>query len=331
MPPHTRPPQLLVSPRRAAAALEEELAVGLGCAAAAAATIWEAQVAGGGGACAPCRAAASSRVASEVSRLRASVARQRQLLVEAADEPDWSPLAFSSPQSAPRRAVPLRAGQAVEEAQARLLVLLGLMHAILAAAAGGGGAPLRTRDDENDSGPDSGSDALSLGRLVGPCAPALRLLLSRLRERYTATVDDLSRGRTGGRSDAAAARVAAAAAAFEARTCAAVVGLLRAHRAEHAPVVPSRILLPFVALCWCTRALARNADEIGVAAAALLGRGAEEAVAAAAGTSGLERGAEAPRRGADDAGGDDAEADEYGGGASGACPVCGKRRARGQP
>ena len=294
--------ELMVAPRRAVEALKEELAVGLDCASAAAATIWEAQIAGGGGACGPCRSAASANVAAEVGRLRASLARQRTLLSEAADEPDWAPLSAAASSS---RALPLRAGQALEEAQGALVTLLGLMHAILEAAAAGGGrggAPDRVRPSASTAhltafvaasmaggkgaakpaavdpqsgcadGDDDCADSAALGRLVGPCAPALRLLLARLRERYGVLTSDLKRGSTGKAADAAAVAAGAAATAFEAKTAAVFVGLLRAHRVRGAPVVPSRVIVPFIALCWCTRALTRNADALGTAAAELLQR-----------------------------------------------------------
>jgi len=243
--------ELFVLPRRAAHALREELAGGLCSASTAVAAVWEAQLAGGGGACAACRAAAAADVALQVAALAASVARQRGLLAEMADEPDWAPLSAAS-----HAAPPIRACTVLVEEQARLVNLLGLMHAVLADAAS---------HDEGEA----------LGRLVTPCAPALRALLARVRERYAVLQEELLQGRRGDRSASSAARGSQALSAFEARTTAVFVGLLRAHRVQGAPVVPSRVIVPFLALCLCTRFLSRNVERMARAAADM---GAESGV-----------------------------------------------------
>jgi hypothetical protein len=279
--------ELCVAPRRGGAALRDEIASGLRAAARAAGAVAAGARGRGDSAhaacCAACGApcgdgdAADADARAHVGALRAGLARQRALLSEAADEPPW-PALPALRGSAPPPPLPLRACGALLELQAQLLTLLRLLSALLAATDAAASSP------GGDAGaPDAAAEAAA--RLVAPCTPALRALLLRLRGRYEALRAELLVADSAAllTSSAAAGCTAAAAAAasgeLEARNSAAFVALLRAHRADGAPVVPSALILPFHALVWAARALARHADALaqGVREATL----PDEAAAAA--------------------------------------------------
>jgi hypothetical protein len=322
--------ELCVAPRRGGAALRAEIAAGLRAAAHAAAAVAAGARARTRAACAACgrgapedesAAAAAAGAGAHVDALRLGLRRQRALLSEAADEPPWPSLPL---RGAPPP-LPLRACGALLELQAQLLTLLRLLAALLAAtdAAAAAAAP-------GDGAPDA---AAAAARLVAPCTPALLALLYRLRRRYEALrADVLSGGTAGGNphsglmssSAFTAAAAAAASGELEARNTAAFVALLRAHRADGAPVVPSSLILPFHALVWAARALARHADALAqgvreatlpdeAAAASKEGEEEEEEVACAAAAGSVSVGV--------------AEAEEGGGGGARGlattCDVCG--------
>ena len=266
--------ELFIFPRRAPVALRGELAAGLVAARSAVATVWEVQLgAGGVAACPTCCLSSAADVAAQVAALTSGVQRMRALLTEIGDEADWAPLSVS-----PVPVPPLRPCMALVDDFSALAVLLGLMHGVLANAGGDG-------EGEDTHG-------AALGRLVTPCAPALRALLSRVWEHYSALEEDLAaavspkqrlargmapqslRGGSGpGAQHARAvalARMETALAGFEARTSAVFVSMLRSHRAEAAPVVPSTVMVPFLALCLCTRFLVHNAQHIARHASEML-------------------------------------------------------------
>ena len=258
--------ELLIAPRMAPAALRNELAAGLGAARGAVGTVWEVHVSAGGGAvCASCMAASAAQVATQVAALSAGVHRCRALLVEMSDEPDWAPLSLSS-----AKVPPLVPCTRLVDEFADLAVLLSLMHAVLATA--------EHREHAAEGRPQNGGphieDGAALGRLVTPCAPALRALLSRVWEHFSALEAELVPGGKGQQGalphGASVARMEAALSAFEARTSAVFVSMLRAHRAEHAPVVPSPIMVPFLALCLCTRFLVHNSQHMALWSAEMM-------------------------------------------------------------
>jgi len=146
-------------------------------------------------------------------------------------------------------APPLRSCTLLVEAGTTQADYLGLMHGALAGAARSAGSEPPVTE--------------ALGRLVTPCAPALRELLSRLRGRYAAVRHAALRGSLD-RDVAAvdAQRARAALVIFEAEAASVFVDLLRSHRATGAPVVPSSVIVPFLSLCVLARGLAVNAEAI---------------------------------------------------------------------
>jgi hypothetical protein len=270
--------ELFIFPRRAPVALRGELSASLVAARSAVATVWEVQLgAGGVAACPTCCLASAADVAAQVAVLTAGVQRMRALLTEIGDETDWAPLSVS-----PVPVPPLRPCMALVDDFSTLAVLLGLMHGVLANAGG---------DAAGGGGGDTTHGA-ALGRLVTPCAPALRALLSRVWEHYSALEEDLAVAaspkqhlgvgmaphspRSGGAQGAqharavALARMETALAGFEARTSTVFVSMLRSHRAEAAPVLPSTVMVPFLALCLCTRFLVHNAQHMARHASEML-------------------------------------------------------------
>ena len=268
--------ELFIFPRRAPVALRGELSASLVAARSAVATVWEVQLgAGGVAACPSCCLASAADVAAQEAALTAGVQRMRALLTEIGDEADWAPLSVS-----PVPVPPLRPCMALVDDFSALAVLLGLMHGVLANAGG------------DAAGVDDITHGAALGRLVSPCAPALRALLSRVWEHYSALEEDLAVAvspkqrlgvgmapqspRGGSRPGAqharavALARMETALAGFEARTSAVFVSMLRSHRTDAAPVVPSTVMVPFLALCLCTRFLVHNAQHMARHASEML-------------------------------------------------------------
>ena len=261
--------ELLIAPSTIGATLRREVANGLAEASAAVECIWVAQLGDNvhtaennvGTSHAPQAVAA---VARHVAALRRSLAAQRVALIEAEDEKDWAPLSLASGGAEPPLA--LRAAAATIEAEEHAAVLIALMQAVLLDGGAGGARPLAS----------------------GVARP-LRILLAALGAHYAALRRAVDPPRVWPPRDEPQRRgppgdattLGAAIVHLDAAVAGAFVTLVRDTRSatrdaqrladvgKRQPaasmLLPTRELVSFITLAWCTHELGYNAVQLKVA------------------------------------------------------------------